>query len=274
MGNKTFDRVLNEVEINKQYIKVIVLYHGGEPLLNRSFFDYAKRLREISPSFFIKTVSNGMALSSSVIEKLLESSLDLIEFSLDGISPAESQHVREKSSTDRIVKGIQKLIALKIERNLDKPEICISTTQFLRANGAEDPLQEPPVPVWLLENFRDAVKYKTCYAMQWPHMGKSERFTLLRTEGDDKSECDHVISTMTVRADGSIVPCCYDLTSQLKMGNVNTDTLSDIWTSKEYATLRESIASRKFISICANCATVRPPTYLVPKWTAAIKLVE
>jgi radical SAM protein with 4Fe4S-binding SPASM domain len=99
-------------------------------------------------------------------------------------------------------------------------------------------------------------------------MGDSGRFDLFPTKGDDKDECDHIVSTMTVRADGTIVPCCYDLTSQLPMGNIHTDSLQNIWHNEQYQKLRESIKTKKFYSICANCATVRPPIYLVPKWDA------
>ena len=107
--------------------------------------------------------------------------------------------------------------------------------------------------------------------MRWPHMGESVGFELLETLGDDINECDHVISTMTVRADGGVVPCCYDLTSKLTMGNVNTNSLLNIWNGKKYEILREAISNKKFYSICSTCAVVTPPVYLIPTWTHEIK---
>jgi radical SAM protein with 4Fe4S-binding SPASM domain len=95
----------------------------------------------------------------------------------------------------------------------------------------------------------------------------------LRVDGEDSNNCDHVINTLTIRADGSVVPCCYDLTSKLEMGNIMNQKLIDIWNGKKYQILRRSIESKKFISICANCAAVKPPIYLIPKWTQKIVAV-
>ena len=67
--------------------------------------------------------------------------------------------------------------------------------------------------------------------------------------------------------DGNVVPCCYDLTSQLVMGNVNDQSLREIWINSKYKNLRDSIKNKKFISICNNCATVKPPVYLIPNWS-------
>ena len=62
MGVEVFECVLSEIAVHKDAIKVIVLYHGGEPLLNNNFYNMVARIKDINNSIFIKTVSNGMAL--------------------------------------------------------------------------------------------------------------------------------------------------------------------------------------------------------------------
>ena len=57
MDDSVFRRVLRELEIHKEKIKVIVLYHGGEPLLNKNFFSMIDEIRNISRDFMIKTVT-------------------------------------------------------------------------------------------------------------------------------------------------------------------------------------------------------------------------
>ena len=80
---------------------------------------------------------------------------------------------------------------------------------------------------------------------------------------DDKNYCDHVINTLTIRANGEVVPCCYDLTTELSMGNITNDSLEDIWNNSKYNKLRNSINSKKYISICNNCNVVRPSVFLI-----------
>ena len=271
MNNETFENILRNIEDNKSYIKVVVLYHGGEPLLNNNFFEYVSAIKKINSKIFIKTVSNGMALTESTAKKILSSELDAIEFSLDGLSEYESDHIRVKSKTSKIIKNIKYLINEKINSNILIPTISIATTQFIRSSNIEKIPSQAPIPDWLFSEFSDYVSYKAGFAIRWPHMGNIKGFELLETFGDDINECDHVISTMTVRADGAVVPCCYDLTSKLIMGNVNSNSLVNIWNGKKYESLRTAISNKKFYSICSTCAVVTPPVYLIPTSTQEIK---
>lgn len=266
MSSLTFSNILKNIEENKDYIKTIVLYHGGEPLLNKDFFHYVSEIKSVNEKFFIKTVSNGMALTESISEKLLTSDLNQVEFSIDGISAEESEFIREKSKTKKILENIKTLLKLKKIRKNKKLEVAIATTQFHRSKSA-NVFDEVKTPNWLKEFFGDEVSYKPSYAVRWPHMGDSGKFDYLHTTGEDRNECDHVNSTLTVRYDGNVVPCCYDLTSQLVMGNVNDQSLREIWINSKYKNLRDSIKNKKFISICNNCATVKPPVYLIPNWS-------
>lgn len=230
MDEKIFERVLEEIAFNRDCIKVIVLYHGGEPLLNRNFYRMVAQIKSINDSFFVKTVSNGMALTRRHSEQMIGSELDAMEFSLDGESSDESQYVREKSSTQRIIKNIKGLIELKAIAGAVKPDIYIATTQFLREKDQVNVPGEPPVPAWLEQMFMEGVSgFKSTYALQWPHMGDSGNFDFLTFGGQNRDECDHIVNTLTVRADGSVVPCCYDLTSKLVMGNIMDQSLTDIW---------------------------------------------
>lgn len=274
MNGNTFKNILKNIKENIAHIKVVVLYHGGEPLLNKSFFQYVSSIKKLNPEIFIKTVSNGMALTESTVKKIINSELDAIEFSLDGLSAEESQHVRVKSKTSKVIKNVKYLIQEKLINNLQKPTISIATTQFVRSSDKGKIPTQAPIPEWLFSEFGDDVTYKTGFAMRWPHMGSNLNFELLETAGDLKNECDHVISTITVRADGTVVPCCYDLTSKLNMGNVNSDSLSNIWNGEKYKKLRKAISDKTPYSICSKCAVIAPPVYLIPTWTHELKFLK
>jgi radical SAM protein with 4Fe4S-binding SPASM domain len=270
MSRVVFDAVLSEIFIHKDAVKVIVLYHGGEPLLNNNFYDMVARIKDVNDKFFVKTVSNGMALTEKHAKDIIDSGIDLIEFSLDGISPDESQYIRVDSNTQRIINNIRCLIAIKKKCKSVKPEIYIATTQFLRDKNLTKIPNEPDVPAWLKQTFdSDVSGYKPTYALRWPHMGDSGKFDFFKPVGGiDGSECDHIVNTMTIRADGAVVPCCYDLTSKLVMGNLLEESLADIWNGEKYSILRESINAKTYSSICKTCAVVRPPVYLIPKWNS------
>lgn len=269
MQESIFEKILHEITLHKDEIKVIVLYHGGEPLLHIRFSTMIQKLKNINPHFFIKTVSNGMALTQERSRELIESRLDAIEFSLDGLSAQESELVRKKSDVLKIVSNIKNLIILKQENNTTCPEISIATTQFFSKYYPLADYPIPSVPVWLQEIFSlDEIKeFKTTYAMKWPHMGDSGMFDFIKVERvPTSSYCDHIINTMTIRADGSVVPCCFDLTNQFIIGNIQNNSLLNIWMNEKYNSLRASIENKKLISICKNCLVLTNPIYLIPKW--------
>ena len=99
--------------------------------------------------------------------------------------------------------------------------------------------------------------------MRWPHMNVGDEYELAWADGENKDFCDHTTATITVRSNGDIVPCCYDLTSQLVMGNVMDDELYSIFNGAKYRELRASIREKNYISSCQNCNTVRPNVYMI-----------
>jgi MoaA/NifB/PqqE/SkfB family radical SAM enzyme len=113
MSLDIFQKILIEIQENKENIKVIVLYHGGEPFLNKNFFKMVKQIKEINNNFYIKTVSNGTVLNEKIIDQIVCSDIDLIEFSLDGYSLEDSEKIRKKSSASKTIENIKKLLEKK-----------------------------------------------------------------------------------------------------------------------------------------------------------------
>lgn len=273
MRHQTFALILENLSTHIDSVKVCVLYHGGEPLLNKSFPDMVHAIKSLGVPY-VKTVSNGMLLTPSAIEAIVQSGLDAIEFSLDGLSPAQNNFIRRASDYKTVVANINALIAYKKRTGSAWPQIAISSTQFLPEPPETERYKHlaPPPPDYLREEFSDElaagdINFKTTWAMQWPHMEVLTDVYDLYQDADDSygNQCDHVQSTMTVRWNGDVVACCYDLTSQFVLGNIHEANLSEIWNNHKYRGLRRSIDNQKFIPMCANCNVVRPNVYLLMK---------
>lgn len=264
------ERALEEITKNKSFIKVIVLYHGGEPLLYSGFYDLVADIRTISHDFFIKTVSNGMALNRLNARKIIDSGINAIEISLDGNSPSESDKIRKNSKAEKIIQNVLNLIDLRDALGSSTLHVSIATTQFISPLQIQKNLLKPPeAPEWLRQIFGVRVEYKSTWAIKWPHSKETDYEHVTGSPLNENGYCDHVLNTITVRADGSVVACCYDLTSQLVMGNILENPIKDIWHGQRYEKLRQSLREKKYQSICNGCATVTPPVYLIPKWRSS-----
>lgn len=273
MRPQTFALILENLNAQRDAVKVCVLYHGGEPLLNKNLPDMIRSIKALGVPF-VKTVSNGMLLTAQFTEALVDSGLDAIEFSLDGLSPVQNNLVRRGSDYQTVVAHIKHLVAYKRQQHAGSPKISIASTQFLPASPdvAMYKDRDPEPPAYLCEEFSAElaaaeVDFKTTWAMQWPHMDVLTDIYDLYEDADDhyQNQCDHVQNTMTVRWNGDVVGCCYDLTSQFVLGNIHTADLAEIWNNQKYRGLRRSIDSGKFIPLCANCNVVRPNVYLLLK---------
>ncbi len=279
MKPDTFERVMDSLRTNRDAVKVVVLYHGGEPLLNKRFPDMLRQVKELGVPF-VKTVTNGMVLTDAVLSGLIDHGLDWIEFSIDGNSPAENDFIRRNCDYETVVRNIKRLIDAKRMRGADKPAILINHTRSLDPETYTES-QETDIPAFLREEFSGAyageVDFKARWAMRWPHMEVLEDIYDVffdPYDREDKNYCDHIVNTLTVRSNGDVVACCYDLTSKLVLGNVLRDDLGAIWNNKLYRELRRSIDTKEYVSICADCNTVRPNVFLTLKPEVQTRLGE
>ncbi|MGN7611470.1 radical SAM/SPASM domain-containing protein [Magnetococcales bacterium HHB-1] len=267
MKGSLFRRVLQSIEPFKAHVKTVVLYHGGEPFLNKRFLSMHLSVKALGIPF-IKTVSNGMLLSNDLIEGIVAQELDAIEFSLDGESALENNYVRRRGEFSTVVDHIKKLLDHKRREGKDKPQVVVSQTRFLISG--EFPRDNPAPQGELLEAFADyldQITFQATWAMRWPHMRVDDRiFSLFKdTTHADRTYCDHLYHTLTIASNGDILPCCYDLTRQMVLGNIYHKTLADIWRGRTLNRLRAAIDKGAYPVLCQRCNTVSTPVYLIKR---------
>jgi radical SAM protein with 4Fe4S-binding SPASM domain len=67
--------------------------------------------------------------------------------------------------------------------------------------------------------------------------------------------CWKMWHSQVITWNGIVVPCCFDKDAAHPMGNLNEQSLQEIWESKNYDEFRqELLKSRKNIDICSNCS--------------------
>ncbi len=257
MGMDIFDRIFEKIQ--RYRFRVIVMFHGGEPFLNKNLFEMAKKLRPLADR--IELNSNASVLSNTVIGQILATDcIDRISFSIDGNSPEENNQIRVGANFQKIVVNIKKLISTRNKLGLTRPRIFIANTQIPETS---DQVSHIEVPQFLLNEFKEMeseVSFKSTYSLIWAGMaiqpGSSQ---------PNNNFCDHVVNTFTIRANGDVVPCCYDLTTEMLMGNVLEQSPEEIWQGKKYIGLRKSIAAFKPPKLCRGCEVLYPKAVMTRK---------
>lgn len=270
MNEAVFERALGAVKEAGQQLRTVVLYHGGEPLLNKRFPEMVRQVKRLGVPH-VKAVSNGMLLLSQKYDEIIDCGIDALEFSLDGRSPDENNFIRRRSDYATVVKNVKGFLDRLLEREAKSPRIYLSNTQFLHSSNPSAWHKDPEPPAHLkreFEKYLDLIEFKCTWAMEWPDMGEEIQESFLRWTDESRApmrSCASLDETTTIRANGDVVACCYDLTSKFVLGNIMKNSLTEIWRGARYDGLRKSIASGRFVPLCAACNAVRPPVFLLYK---------
>jgi MoaA/NifB/PqqE/SkfB family radical SAM enzyme len=133
---------MDTVKTLAQYInnaKEFRLLATGEPFIAPVFWEL---LDAISASHvqapYILTHSNGMVLDKTLQERILNSSLSMISFSLDAATPETYKKIRN-GNFDKTIDNIRSLIAMRNALGRKKPEIRLNMA-MMRENVEEAPL--------------------------------------------------------------------------------------------------------------------------------------
>jgi radical SAM protein with 4Fe4S-binding SPASM domain len=65
--------------------------------------------------------------------------------------------------------------------------------------------------------------------------------------------CVRTWFSTVILCDGSVVPCCFDKDADYVMGNLLTQSFSDIWHGDRYREFRRQTLRSRTFPICNNC---------------------
>lgn len=117
LEEKTFKELIDDLSEYKTHI----ILSGGEPLLHKNWYEFAKYVKSKNMALVIQT--NGMFLSNNV-SKIMEVA-DQINVSLDGIREVHNKIRSDDTSYDKIISGLKKLQELKIHQKTNTPGVAV-----------------------------------------------------------------------------------------------------------------------------------------------------
>lgn len=211
--------------------KVCVLYHGGEPLLNKDLellVRYAK-LKGVGKVVFN---TNASLLTLERAQSLADAGLDEMRVSFDGSSPEENDKIRVGSNFWKhapIVKQAAQILPVVTIYNV-KFDGDLHTAKYLR------------------DFFGNEVRYRTDPARVWAHESKDAKPTTGATY------CKDLMETFSIMSNGDVVTCCEDLLADYTYGNVLKETPLEIWNKMQE--LRDGFSKQEYPELCKSCYIV------------------
>jgi radical SAM protein with 4Fe4S-binding SPASM domain len=237
----------------------LILYFQGEPYLHPLFFHMAEYARE--KKIYTATSTNAHFLTDKLAKKTVESGLDRIIISLDGLDQATYEKYRVGGSFDKVMEGTRNLVKWKKELKSSTPFIIL---QFIVFRTNEH--QVPSLRKLAKEIGVDKLELKSAQVYNYeegnPLIPENESFSRYKKKADGKYKIDNPLYNHCFRMwrgcvitwDGLVVPCCFDKDATHRLGDLKMQSFQEIWRGEAYNKFREKVFSaRNEIDICRNC---------------------
>jgi radical SAM protein with 4Fe4S-binding SPASM domain len=247
------------IQENHKHLINLTFYFQGEPFIHNSFLDMVRYAS--SHRVFTTTSTNGHFLTKSTCEEVIHSGLDRILISIDGANQDTYVQYRKEGKLDKVIEGTQNLIEAK-KLHGKGPEVVF---QFLVVRPNEHEIEEVQALGKRLGVDRVALKTAQIYDFEngSPLIPERDKYSRYKKGPDGKyhiknpldDQCWKMWHSCVITWDGKVVPCCFDKDAKHVMGDLNEQSLSEIWQGKNYNRFRNAILnSRSQIDICKNCS--------------------
>ena len=251
-----FKKVIDELAPTLPYL---IFYFQGEPYLHPALLEmvgYASQKK-----IYTATSTNAHYLSDEMARKTVESGLDRMVVSIDGVDQEAYSAYRIGGRLSKVIEGTRNIIKWKRALKSKTPHVVF---QFLVVRHNEG--QVDRVFKLAKELGVDEVALKTAQVYNYEDgsdlIPVNEKYSRYKKRDDGTytiknglaNHCWKMWHSCVVTWDGKVVPCCFDKDAHYVLGDLKRNTFKEIWEQGKYQHFRQSLLrSRKELEICRNC---------------------
>ncbi len=251
MGVAEARRAIDHV---KNFPRSLFLPQGfGESLLHPDFLDILGYARSVISNRII-LITNGTLLRKEVSREIIKRRLaDGIVISVETGCKEDYEKIRVKGDFDQLDSNINDLI--------EQRRIHNETTPTLLLRGVA--LQDEESVVALLHKkwgrmLSDGDSIGVNCTVAWTQSGVGPRAASGQSSAPSTKRrlaCRRLWHSLTIGLNRDVTPCCLDYDFQLSVGNINENSLRDIWQGSKLAELREAHLRGALdeIPLCKTC---------------------
>lgn len=233
MDEKIFKKIVDETQgqgiVYRPFLQ-------NEPLTDKRLPDFIRYIKE-DPTARVEINSNGELLTEEMGERLIESGIDLIRFSVDGMDQETYDIARPGVDYQKLEKRLIRFS--EMNRQAGSPIKLIIRMIDMDINRDQ---QERFRSFW--SEYMDQVEIVPLYT--WPWDGQIEPVL---------KPCLKIVEELFFNTAGDAVLCCWDHKFIAPLGNAAERTVQDIWLGEPNRTYRQLLAAgrRDKIHLCSKC---------------------
>ncbi len=209
-------------ECKKNGTKSIQFNVANEPLLYEDIVEvirYAKKLN--FPDIYFS--SNGSLLNKEKSLELIKSGLTKIMFSIDAYTNDVYLKTRRKGNYQFVVNNILEFVKLKKEMKTKLPVTRVSFVLTEINKHQKEAFEK----FW--KDKVDSIAFQNLIKLKTIEDSNKKRIEALKTY-----RCNMPYFRLTIKADGSIKPCCVFYGEEHNFGNIYKDKIYDLWNKEKF----------------------------------------
>lgn len=262
MTEELYSKIVNECS---QYGTSITLWNFGEPFLHPKIYEFIEEAATAGIS--VKVSTNGTAFySERRVDRLLSSGVHTVIVGIEGITEETHTKFRKRVNFNAMYKGLKyyknqisesglpfKLIIqmLAMDHNMHE----IGEVQNLAKNlNASFELKTMNLEMVSGINYDDWLPEKE-ELRRYTRDPQSRKWVLKSQMGQHCANIEDGFAGFVINWDGKVIPCCNDYQSTTIIGDLQHETIHDIWNGEKLNGLRQAIRTDSMnLPLCTKCS--------------------
>jgi len=214
----------------------------GEPLLHPQVPEMIKIVKDYGYQALIWT--NGLILNERRAEAILKAGIDKVVFSYEIIDKDLHESIRVGASYDKVKRNLDMFLDMQAKL---RPETEVSIW-----NIVPDRNRSLEIPDAVKAGY-PGVEMFSSYAMDWHGTIEVDS---QNEELGEPAPCNQIDNYLSVAWTGEVVACCNDFNHEYILGDINTQSMEEIWYGKPRLDLVEHMANGALDGVkpCGTCS--------------------
>ncbi|MFT6068484.1 MAG: radical SAM protein with 4Fe4S-binding SPASM domain [Bacteriovoracaceae bacterium] len=245
MGDDLFSTITEELSEHAEQIEKVMPYLDGEPLLDKDIFKRVRKLKDANIKI-VNISTNASLLTATRIEECLSSGLDQIYITIDSLIPEVYEEIRKGLKFEDVLKNTLALIS---KRNESNSQLKIRIQMVLQKINSTE--RESFIKYWK-EKLSEGDEVVVQNGHNWAGAVSPETLLGFRSDMDP---CIALWGTFVCHSNGEVPLCCMDTKTKYKMGDLNGQSIKEVWSCETFTKMREihTHRNREDLDLCNNC---------------------
>jgi radical SAM protein with 4Fe4S-binding SPASM domain len=236
MDLEMLDLILNQC---RGRLPAVLIGSGAESFLHPQINEIIQKFHDAGIMDIIVS-TNGIMLTETMIELLVRLNIPRITVSVDAVSQETYAKIRG-GRLSIIEKNILNLIAAKKKAQKKLPYIRL--TYVIQPENMHE--QQAFESRW--SNVVDRIDFQTLLEINGSDLNSEQ------SDNHLKNTCVQPFQRLTIDYNGDVYPCCTYYKKYLKLGNIKSQTIEELWNCKKIKDLRQSLREKNHYRPCIKC---------------------